>query len=83
MDFEVLVKLKDEVLDPEGRAITETLRAHGVSGIDSKTSIEVSKRYVVSISLEESQAEEAIKKIAENYLANPVSQTYEIRRIRS
>ena len=79
VDFEILVQLKDEVLDPEARAIKDTLLAQGVSGIDAVT---IAKRYVISISAEQSQAaEEKIKKIADKYLANPVSQTYKLKRL--
>ena len=78
MEFEVLVKLKDEVLDPEGRAISENLTSQGNQGVGS---VEVSKRYVVSLNLNQDKAEDMIKMIAENYLANPVSQTFQIRKI--
>jgi phosphoribosylformylglycinamidine synthase PurS subunit len=78
MEFEVLVKLKDEVLDPEGRAISENLTSQGIQGVGS---VEVSKRYVVSLNLNQDKAEDMIKMIAENYLANPVSQTFQIRKI--
>jgi phosphoribosylformylglycinamidine synthase PurS subunit len=78
MEFEVLVKLKEEVLDPEARAILETLRSQGVSTIEK---IEVSKRYVVTANQNSDSADEAVNFIAENYLANPVSQTFEIKRI--
>ena len=33
MEFEVLVRLKDEVLDPEGRAIKETFERQGITGV--------------------------------------------------
>jgi phosphoribosylformylglycinamidine synthase PurS subunit len=78
MDFEVLVQLKAEVLDPEARAIRDTLLAHGTTGIDAVT---VTKRYVLSVSKDEPHPEDKIKKIADNYLANPVSQTYSIKRL--
>jgi phosphoribosylformylglycinamidine synthase PurS subunit len=78
MDFEVLVQLKAEVLDPEARAIKDTLIAHGATSIQSIT---IAKRYVVSIENNEPHPEEKIKKIADKYLANPVSQTYSIKRL--
>lgn len=78
MDFEVLVQLKAEVLDPEARAIKETLIARGATGIQSIT---IAKRYVVSVENNDPNPEEKIKKIADKYLANPVSQTYSIKRL--
>ena len=78
MEFEVLVQLKGEVLDPEGRAIEETLKAQGIHGVSE---VEVAKRYVLRVDLEPSKAEAVVKDIAERYLANPVAQTYSIKRL--
>lgn len=78
VDFEVLVQLKGEVLDPEARAIKDTLLAHGISGVETVT---VAKRYVVTVSGADADSEQKIQKIADNYLANPVSQTYQIKRL--
>jgi len=78
MDFEVLVQLKGEVLDPEARAIKDTLLSHGISGVQA---VEIAKRYVISLSGTDSESEEKIQKIADKYLANPVSQTYQINRL--
>lgn len=80
MEYEILVQLKGEVLDPEGRAIQETLQNQGVSSIKS---IQVAKRYVVEIEADPSRAETIAKDIAERYLANPVAQTYSVRRLPS
>jgi phosphoribosylformylglycinamidine synthase len=78
MEFEVLVKLKEEVLDPEGRAIKETLDRQGIRGV---VDVEVSKRYRIKIDKPEGEAHATVEKIASAYLANPVSQSFEIRRI--
>jgi len=78
MEYEVLVQLKGEVLDPEGRAIHETLKSQGISGIDGVT---VAKRYVISMSKDTPNAEAAVKDIAARYLANPVAQTFQIKRL--
>jgi phosphoribosylformylglycinamidine synthase PurS subunit len=78
MEYEVLVQLKGEVLDPEGRAIQETLKSQGISGIDGVT---VAKRYVISMSKDTPNAEAAVKDIAARYLANPVAQTFQIKRL--
>jgi phosphoribosylformylglycinamidine synthase PurS subunit len=78
MDFEVLVQLKGEVLDPEARAIKDTLLSHGISGVQT---VEIAKRYIISLSGTDTESEEKIRKIADKYLANPVSQTYQINRL--
>jgi len=78
MEYEVLVQLKGEVLDPEARAIRDTLLAQGVANVESVT---IAKRYVISIGGSENESQETIKKITDTYLANPVSQTYKIKRL--
>ena len=78
MEFEVLVQLKSEVLDPEARAIKDVLLSQGVSGIDGVT---VAKRYVLVLRENEAEAEKKVEAIASEYLSNPVSQTYKIRRL--
>jgi phosphoribosylformylglycinamidine synthase PurS subunit len=78
VNFEILVQLKDEVLDPEARAIKDTLITHGISGVDG---VGIAKRYVISMSGSELDSEQKIRMIAETYLANPVSQIYKIKRL--
>ena len=78
MEYEVLVQLKGEVLDPEGRAIEETLKSQGIHGI---TEVTVAKRYVLRVDLDATKSEEVVKDIADRYLANPAAQTYSIKRL--
>jgi phosphoribosylformylglycinamidine synthase PurS subunit len=78
MNFEVIVKLKKEVLDPEGRAIQETLTRLGEKSVKAVT---VSKRYVLEIEGSPQSAEELVGRVAKEYLANPVSETYEVRKL--
>lgn len=80
MTYEIIVQLKKEVLDPEGRAIQETL---GRLGFDALKGVTVSKRYVLEL---EEQAnskdgQATAEKIAKEFLANPVSQTFQIRKL--
>lgn len=78
MNFEVIVKLKKEVLDPEGRAIQETLTRLGEKSVKAVT---VSKRYVLDVEGSPQSAEELVGRVAKEYLANPVSETYEVRKL--
>jgi phosphoribosylformylglycinamidine synthase PurS subunit len=78
MEYEILVQLKGEVLDPEARAIQEALSLQGVLGVSKVT---VSKRFVVTIDKNAANPESTINKIAAEYLANPVSQTYSMKRL--
>jgi phosphoribosylformylglycinamidine synthase PurS subunit len=78
MEYEVLVQLKGEVLDPEGRAICETLKSQGIKAV---TGVSVAKRYVLTVDSDASSAEKTVREIAEKYLANPVAQTFVVRRL--
>lgn len=76
--IEVIVQLKKEVLDPEARAIKDVL-VRRVS--DSVKDVHASKRYVLSIEAPEAEAMEIAGTIAREYLANPVAQTFEVRKL--
>jgi phosphoribosylformylglycinamidine synthase len=79
MIYEIIVQLKKEVLDPEGRAIQETL---GRLGFDALKGVTVSKRYLLEV--DETQADKGqavVETIAKEFLANPVSETFQIRRL--
>lgn len=78
MEYEVLVQLKAEVLDPEGRAICDALRSQGIKEISS---VSVAKRYVVTVDKASERPEEAVYDIASRYLANPVAETFSIKRL--
>jgi phosphoribosylformylglycinamidine synthase PurS subunit len=78
MQYEVVVELKGEVLDAEGRAIKETLQRQSYSTVKD---VKVSKRFVVSVDGDEAGAQKAVDKIAHEFLANPVSEIYTIRKL--
>ena len=61
MNYEITVQLKQEVLDPEGRAIKETL---GRLGFGELSHVTVAKRYVVSLEAPEKRAAELAEQIA-------------------
>jgi phosphoribosylformylglycinamidine synthase len=78
MTYEVIVQLKQEVLDPEGRAIQESL---GRLGFRALRAVTVSKRYLLDLEDHDGQGKDVAAKIAREYLANPVSETFEIRKL--
>lgn len=80
MLFEVIVELKKEVLDSEGRAIQQSLSKLGHKDLKD---VEVSKRFVLSLDskLKEAEALKAAEHIAHEFLANTVSQTYKVRKM--
>lgn len=79
MKFEVVVQLKPEVLDPEARAITETLQKQGFKEVKK---VEVAKKYLLDIEASsEVHALSKVEHIAEEYLANPVSESYQVKKL--
>jgi phosphoribosylformylglycinamidine synthase PurS subunit len=81
-EYEVIVQLKKEVLDPEGRAIQETLARLGQECVKS---VVVSKRFVLDIdpSKTKKNSEDVVREIAREFLANPVSQTVTVKKLKS
>lgn len=78
MQFEVLVELKGEVLDTEGRAIGESLRRLGFNDLKD---VKVTKRFVLNIEGDVQRADQVANQIAKEYLANPVSEIFKVKRL--
>ena len=78
MEFEVIVQLKKEVLDTEGRAIQETIKRLGFNALKG---VDVTRRFVLHMDGVESDAKSQVEKIAREFLANPVSETFQVRKL--
>ena len=78
MRYEVIVELKEEVLDTQGRAIQHSLQRLGHTSLQA---VKVSKRFLLEIEGSEAQAEELAKKVAMDHLANSVAETFLIRKL--
>jgi phosphoribosylformylglycinamidine synthase len=79
MKVTVYVRLKGEVLDPQGDAVK---RALGTLGFEGVQSVRVGK--LVEMQVDDKQAKAAdfesrLKKMSDEMLANPVIEDYEIR----
>ena len=79
MKATVVVRLKPEVLDPQGDAVK---RALGKLGFEGMKGVRVGK--IIEIELDEAQGEtkgleERLRKMADELLANPVIEDYEVR----
>jgi len=79
MKATVFVRLKQEVLDPQGDAVKRALGALGFSGVRS---VRVGK--VIEIELDPAAAaapdiEPRLKKMADEMLANTVIEDYEVQ----
>ena len=78
MKATVVVRLKPEVLDPQGDAVR---RALGKLGFEGVTGVRVGK--IIEIELDEAHARapdlaERLRKMADDMLANPVTEDFEI-----
>jgi len=72
----VNVKLKEGVLDPQGKAVSHALESLGFSNING---VRIGKQIVLDIDeSDEKKAKEEVAKMAEELLANTVIEDYEI-----
>lgn len=78
MKASVVVRLKPEVLDPQGDAVRKALEKLGFSGIKG---VRVGK--VIEIELDDASAGSdlgaRLGKMADEMLANPVTEDYEVK----
>jgi phosphoribosylformylglycinamidine synthase subunit PurS len=78
MKATVYVRLKTEVLDPQGRAVQRALATLGISGVKD---VRIGK--LIEIELEDSVAPENVagrlRDIADELLANPVIEDCEVK----
>ena len=72
----IQVFLKREVLDPEVRAIQTTVDSSLTANL---TNLRICKQYELEFNLDEKDATSQATKLAELYLANPVSQSFEVK----
>lgn len=79
MKATVFVRLKGEVLDPQGDAVGRALASLGFQGIKS---VRVGKLIELEVDDREAAAsdfEQRLRRMADEMLANPVIEDYEIR----
>lgn len=70
----IFVTLKDGILDPQGRAVQQSLLTLGFSSVDN---VRIGKFLEVDVQeTEKSAAEIQIKSMCEKLLANPVIENY-------
>ena len=68
------VRLKSEILDPQGRAVQGALGRLGLEGV---TNVRQGKQFVIDIDGAVDEAK--LHEIAVNLLSNPVIEDYELR----
>jgi phosphoribosylformylglycinamidine synthase len=70
------VVLKPEILDPQGQAIVGAL---GRLGIDGVSDVRQGKHFELEV--DDSVTDEQIEKLSDTLLANPVIETFQLRRL--
>jgi len=76
MKIAVNVHLKKGVLDPQGKAVLHALNTLGFKDVED---VRVGKQIIIDINTQEREkAIEEAKKMADQLLANPVIENYEI-----
>jgi phosphoribosylformylglycinamidine synthase subunit PurS len=78
MKATVIVRLKTEVLDPQGEAVKRALERLGFAGVSG---VRIGK--IIEIEIDEAHAhapdlEQRLRKMADEMLANPVIEDYEV-----
>lgn len=73
----VTVSLKKAILDPQGKAIAQALHT---MGFDSVADVRAGKSIEIQLptNMPRAEAEQAVKKMCEGLLANPVMEDYKI-----
>jgi phosphoribosylformylglycinamidine synthase PurS subunit len=75
--FEVVVGLKDGLVDPQGKAVMEALPALGWTNVPT---VRVGKSIVLDVESEtRAAAEEQVAEMAERFLTNPVIERFHVR----
>lgn len=77
MRAQVIVTLKPSVLDPQGEAVQHALGSLGYAGVRS---VRVGK--LIEVELDDgdpAEAEKQLSEMADQLLANPVIERYEVR----
>lgn len=77
MKAKVYVTLKPSVLDPQGKAIHNSVASLGFDGIGD---IRQGKYFEIALngSMDEATARESVERIAKDVLANPVIEDYKV-----
>jgi phosphoribosylformylglycinamidine synthase len=76
MKATVYVRLKPEVLDPQGEAVK---RALGTMGFEGVRGVRIGKLIEIELDGSPKDIEKKLARMADELLANPVIEDYEIR----
>tara|TARA_B100001115_G_C15411292_1_gene192598 strand:+ start:49 stop:291 length:243 start_codon:yes stop_codon:yes gene_type:complete len=78
LKFSVIVTLKKDVLDPQGKVVSQTLKNMGIVNLNN---IRQGKYFEVDINEKnERQAEDQVKKMCEKLLVNKIIEDFKIKK---
>lgn len=79
MRVQVFVRLKEGVLDVQGKAVENGLQHLGFEGIEN---VRIGKLIELDVTgVPENQVAERVQEICEKLLANPIIEDYEVRSV--
>lgn len=78
MKYKVHVALKKEILNPEARAICETLQKKGYSNLES---LSISRSFHLELKEETENPLETVRELAQKHLTNPLSENFTVTKI--
>ena len=79
MKFAVTVTLKKDVLDPQGKVVSQTLRN---MGIDNLNQVRQGKFFEIDLKeQDQSKAESQVKQMCEKLLVNQIIEDFKINKI--
>ncbi len=79
MKFSVTVTLKKDVLDPQGKVVSQTLRN---MGIDNLNQVRQGKFFEIDLKeQDQSKAESQVKQMCEKLLVNQIIEDFKINKI--
>ena len=77
MRFNVIVKPKEAVLDPQGNAIREAMRHLGMPEVQS---VRIGKYMEINLDSEDVDVEKRLHNLCRDLLSNPVIEDYELQK---
>ncbi len=79
MKFSVIITLKKDVLDPQGKVVQQTLQN---MGMDSLRNLRQGKYFEIEINeLDEDKAKNIIEQMCEKLLVNLIIEDYKIKKL--
>ena len=77
MKFNVIVKPKEAVLDPQGNAVRDAMRHLGMPEVQS---VRIGKYMEINLEGKEADLEETLRGLCRDLLSNPVIEDYELKK---